>query len=78
MENTDTKASATAPREYPLIDTLALELKNILRAVEPAPEVTQHFRNARIEVLKGIRHMIDSRIAQLEQTGERGQKIVVE
>ncbi len=74
MENTETNA----PREYPLIDTLALELKNILRAVEPPPEVTQHFRNARIEVLKGIRQMIDRRIAQLEQTEEPGRKIVVE
>jgi hypothetical protein len=64
--------------EYPVIDTLAMELKNILRALEPAPEVTEHFRNARIEVLKGIRHMIDHRITQLEQTGERGQKISVE
>jgi transcription elongation GreA/GreB family factor len=64
--------------DYPVIDTLAMELKNILRAIEPAPEVTEHFRNARIEVLKGIRHMIDNRITQLEQTGERGQKIAVE
>jgi hypothetical protein len=40
--------------------------------------VTKHFRNARVEVLKGIRQMIDYRIEQLERTGQRGQKITVE
>ena len=78
MQNTESSTGARPQREYPLIDTLALELKNVLRCFEPPTEVTQHFRNARVEVLKGIRQMIDYRIEQLERTGERGQKIAVE
>jgi hypothetical protein len=78
MQNTETNTGAGPAREYPLIDRLASELKNLLRAMEPPCEVTTHFRNARVEVLKGIRHMIDHRIEQLERTGQRGQKIAVE
>ncbi len=78
MQNTEANTGAGPEREYPLIDRMAGELKNFLRAIEPPNEVTSHFRNARVEVLKGIRQMIDYRIDQLERSGQRGQKIVVE
>jgi len=78
MENTQSAAGASASRDYPAIDAMAAELKNFLRCFEPAPEVTQHFRNARIEVLKGIRQMIDNRIDHLSRRAETGQKITVE
>ena len=78
MENTETNTGAGPEREYPLIDKMAFELKNLLRAMEPPDDVTMHFRNARVEVLKGIRQMIDYRIGQLERTGQRGEKITVE
>ena len=78
MQNTETNTGAGPEREYPLIDRMAFELKNLLRAMEPPHDVTQHFRNARVEVLKGIRQMIDYRIEQLERSGQRGQKITVE
>lgn len=43
------------------------------------PEHTQeHFRNARIEVLKGIRSMLDARIDRLSQHAQRGTKVTVE
>ena len=43
------------------------------------PEGTQeHFRNARIEVLKGIRSMLDARIDRLSKRAQKGTKIVVE
>ena len=83
MENTETSAGAetTEPpaRDYPLIDAICLEVKNVLRCFEPAPEVSQHFRNARIEVLKGVRTMIDRRIEHLSRgAGDTGRKIAVE
>lgn len=43
-----------------------------------SPEVRDHFMNSRIEFLKGIRAIIDSRIERLSQTGQRGTKIAVE
>ena len=43
------------------------------------PEETQeHFRAARIEMLKGIRSMLDARIERLSQHNAKGSKITVE
>jgi hypothetical protein len=42
-------------------------------------EATQnHFRNSRIELLKGIRSLIDDRIAHLSRDERRGAKVTVE
>jgi hypothetical protein len=52
---------------------------DMLRRLGPDEEVRQHFRNARIEFLKGIREMIDKRIGELsKQTQQKGAKVVVE
>jgi hypothetical protein len=77
MENTETNAGAP-PRDYPAVDAMAAEIKNFLRCFEPDPSVTAHFRAARIEMLKGVRQMIDNRIDRLSRTGQAGQKITVE
>ena len=43
------------------------------------PEGTrEHFRNARIEMLKGMRSMLDARIEHLSQYEKKGQKVTVE
>jgi len=41
-------------------------------------EVQEHFKNSRIEFLKGIRAIIDSRIEKLSSATQRGAKIAVE
>jgi len=41
-------------------------------------EVQEHFKNSRIEFLKGLRAIIDSRIEKLSSVGQRGAKIAVE
>ena len=43
-----------------------------------SPQVREHFTNSRIEFLKGIRAVIDSRIEHLSNAGQRGTKISVE
>jgi len=43
-----------------------------------SPEMREHFTNSRIEFLKGIRAIIDSRIEHLSKAGERGTKVAVE
>ncbi len=80
MQNTESNAGAgqAPPRQYPVIDAACLRLKECLRALELPPEVRQHFRNARIEVLKGMREMIDQRINRLSRTGQHGTNIAVE
>jgi hypothetical protein len=65
----------------PLIQERCLcrELVNQLReAFDISPKVREHFTNSRIEFLKGIRAVIDSRIEHLSNTGQRGTKIAVE
>jgi hypothetical protein len=43
------------------------------------PEPTQeHFRNARIEMLKGFRSLLDARIDHLSRRSAKGTKVVVE
>jgi hypothetical protein len=41
-------------------------------------EVQEHFKNSRIEFLKGIRAIIDNRIEKLSSASQRGAKIAVE
>ena len=65
----------------PLIQERCLcrELLNQFReAFGVSPNVREHFTNSRIEFLKGIRAVIDSRIEHLSNTGQRGTKIAVE
>lgn len=47
-------------------------------AFDVPPKVREHFTNSRIEFLKGIRAVIDSRIEHLSNAGPRGTKIAVE
>ena len=43
-----------------------------------SPDVSEHFTNSRIEFLKGIRAIIDSRIEHLSKASQQGTKIAVE
>jgi hypothetical protein len=76
-EQEATQQNATQP----LIQERCLcrEIVNQFReAFGVSPKVREHFTNSRIEFLKGIRAVIDSRIEQLSNTGQRGTKIAVE
>ena len=41
-------------------------------------ETNQHFRAARIEMLKGFRTLLDARIEKLSQHSQKGTKVTVE
>ncbi len=76
-EQQATQQNATQP----LIQERCLcrELVNQFReAFDLSPKVREHFTNSRIEFLKGIRAVIDSRIEHLSNTGQRGTKVAVE
>jgi hypothetical protein len=76
-EQETTQQNATQP----LIQERCLcrELVNHFReAFDVSPKVREHFTNSRIEFLKGIRAVIDSRIEHLSNTSQRGTKIAVE
>jgi hypothetical protein len=76
-EQEATQQNATQP----LIQERCLcrELVNQFReAFDVPPKVREHFTNSRIEFLKGIRAVIDSRIEHLSNASQRGTKIAVE
>ncbi len=76
-EQDGTQQNATQPlaQEH----CLCREIVNHFReAFGVSPKVREHFTNSRIEFLKGIRAVIDSRIEHLSKAGQRGTKIAVE
>jgi hypothetical protein len=50
---------------------------HFFRAFGPSEEVRSHFRQSRIEFLKGIRRMVDERIDHLDRQ-PRGTRVTVE
>jgi hypothetical protein len=51
---------------------------SFIRSVLPSAEAVNHFRQARIEVLKGFRRIIDDRIDRLGRNQPKGTKVTVE
>jgi hypothetical protein len=48
------------------------------RAVGPSEKVAEHFRQSRIEFLKGIRAVLDERIEHLGRPQRKGTRVTVE
>lgn len=53
-------------------------LSDLLRRLGPPEPARRHFDAARVEFLKGLRAVLDARIAQVSKRGARGEKINVE
>jgi hypothetical protein len=54
-------------------------LKKFLHNIGPSEEAANHFRQSRVELLKGIRRVIDDRIERVSRTTEhKGTHVVVE
>ena len=54
------------------------DVMNILRKLGPSDQVLNHFRSARVEVMKGFRQMIDDRIARAESAHAKGTRVPVD
>jgi hypothetical protein len=52
--------------------------KDFLKAVLPSEEAGNHFRNARIEFLQGMRTFLDEKIEAMRQNQPQGTKVTVE
>jgi hypothetical protein len=50
----------------------------LIRTMGPSENVRQHFRQSRIEFLKGIRTALDERIENLGRTPHKGMRVEVE
>ena len=84
--NTDDAAPNTASESGPSRSTardciclgLGPEVAKLLSTLGPGEPARQHFRNARIEMLKAVRSMIDDRIATLSRQPAKGTRVTVE
>lgn len=76
MEEQETAARQHAHGCF-FCDVAAPQIEAFIDHVWPA-NTREHFRNARIEVLKGMRSMLDARIERLSKQSARGTKVTVE
>ena len=53
-------------------------LGHLIRHLGGSEEVKEHFRQSRIEFLKGVRSLLDERIEHLGRPNTRGTRVVVE
>lgn len=59
-------------------ERIGAEIDGLLHALAPSEDVRHHFRNARIEVLKGLRGLIDERIQRLSTESQKGTSVPIE
>jgi hypothetical protein len=53
-------------------------MSDFLRRLGPPAEARRHFEAARLEILKGLRAMLDARINRSSKRSRKGEKITVE
>jgi hypothetical protein len=58
-------------------DIAAPQIEALMDHVWPK-DTREHFRNARVEILKGMRSMLDARIDHLSKHAAKGTKIAVD
>jgi hypothetical protein len=58
-------------------DIAAPQIEAFMDHVWPK-DTREHFRNARVEMLKGVRSMLDARIDRLSKHDAKGTKVTVE
>lgn len=54
------------------------EFSEMFRKIGPGADARRHFRNARVEILKGLRSFIDERIETLSRPDSKGAHVNVE
>ena len=59
-------------------ESTAPKVSEIIDRMTPPEAVIEHFRNARIEILKGIRELLTHRIESLSNKQTKGTKVNVE
>ena len=76
-QSSSTRSETRAEPEH-LCDNLRKAFHEAAEFLLPPESAARHFREARIEVLRGIRELIDLRINRLSRRGEKGTSVVVE
>jgi hypothetical protein len=71
------QAGQSQPRSHCIFCHATDFMKKTLDDILPSEAASDHFRQARVELLKGIRRIIDDRIENV-QGGRKGTHVVVE
>jgi hypothetical protein len=61
-----------------ICDFVRRGLETVSAAIIPPESARQHFRESRIEFLRGIRSLIDHRIDRISQKNQTGTRVTVE
>ncbi len=77
-EQTGAGTKRPAPEIDAICDCIRKGLEVIADTITPPESATKHFREARIEMLRGFRELIDCRIEHLSQKNSTGTRVVVE
>lgn len=54
------------------------KLSNMVKNLGPSHEVKEHFKNSKVEFLKGLRRMIDEKIERAQSPSSHGSTVPVE
>jgi len=76
--NNKTKRSAKTTTAPCACESLGLALNEFLQRLGPPEQARRHFEAARVEILKGLRAIIDERIERRTKRAARGENIKVE
>ena len=76
----ESSAGTTGKTAYPdcLCGNVRSAIDSVASAFVPPENVRQHFREAGVQVLMGIREIINNRIEDLNRTASKGARVVVE
>ena len=75
--NNKTKKSTKTSGAPCLCQGAGPALSELLRRLGPPAQARKHFETARLEMLKGLRAILDARIEQCSKRGRKGEKIEV-
>jgi hypothetical protein len=53
-------------------------VSHMMRQYGPSEPVRRHFSQARLEILKGLRALLDQRIEEIQKPPSRGSKVTVD
>ncbi len=74
-----TEETGKSQREDCMCCQAAEVIGRVMRAFGPSDEASEHFRQSRVEFLKGIRKVLDDQIEKASHNPhQRGSRIVVE
>lgn len=71
------RARTSAPIDD-ICDVIRRTLEALSDVVTPPESACRHFREARIEMLRGIREIIDHRIDRISRRNDTGTRVTVE